>query len=650
MSSGMVIKAFDRLSDTLCSVLDLAEFVRNSHPDQRYVAAAEQAYGILHGFMNQLNTHVGLFAALKHICDSPGRLGILDKQQLAVLEVLLADFHRSGVHLNDNTRANFVELSTVIANAERKAFTDYAPAKTEILFTTDEAKGLWPNPNTGMMTPDGKHIRVPTTGWEADSAMQRLDRSASRQKLLEAMQTPRDDQLQNMTNLFRVRGRLAEVVGKQSWGASVLEKQMATAPEQVESFLVNLANSIRPRAIEETNILTQWKQRHLRTARHVDLHKWDEDYYSAMHVRSLKQTPMGELSPYLSVGTVIQGLSRLFEQMYGVRFSVREMRPGEAWHSDVRCLDVISDNHGLIGTLYCDLFSRPGKDTGLAAHFTVRCGRRLENDALLPGEEDIDNGMLSGTIEGIEYQLPVIALQCDFAPSRGNNFASLSFQEVNTLFHEMGHAIHSMLGTTAYQTVSGTRVAADLVELPSQIMESFVESPAVWPLFARHHKTDRVAPLELQSQALQHSRHLNGISSYRQFIRSLLDQRFHSSLATSDAFDSTRVLADLEREYSLTSNSDPTYPWQVQFTHLAGYGGTYYSYIFDKAIADRIWTKTFQVNPLSRDAGENFKMNLLRHGGARDPWKCLADVLKEPELAAGDANAMASVGQWAAAR
>jgi len=102
----------------------------------------------------------------------------------------------------------------------------------------------------------------------------------------------------------------------------------------------------------------------------------------------------------------------------------------------------------------------------------------------------------------------------------------------------------------------------------------------------------------------------------------------------------------VQREFGLTAKDDPTYSWQVGFTHLAGYGGTYYSYIFDKAIADRIWEKTFSHAPLSRDAGENFKRHLLSHGGSRDPWLCLADVLKEPELAHGDAAAMARVGQW----
>ena len=212
-------------------------------------------------------------------------------------------------------------------------------------------------------------------------------------------------------------------------------------------------------------------------------------------------------------------------------------------------------------------------------------------------------------------------------------------------FTQLIHDV-AMLGTTEYQSVSGTRVAADLVELPSQIMESFAESPAVWPLFARHHKTDVVAPMELLHQAVHYSTRLNGITSYRQFMRALLDQRYHSKLATKDDFQSTAVLETMQNDFGLTHPHDPTYPWQVQFTHLAGYGGTYYSYIFDKAIADRIWHQTFRADPLSREAGENFRKNLLGHGGSKDPWCCLADVLQEPRLALGDEAAMARVGEW----
>lgn len=444
MPSVLVIKAFDRLSDTLCSVLDLAEFVRNAHPDAQYVEAAEQAYAILHGFMNTLNTHTGLFAALTHISETKERLQSLNAQEVAVLNILLADFYKSGVHLDAYARDRFVRLSTDIAHAERKAFTDSQPLNETTLIPVSAARGLWPNHNSGLMSLDGRNIRIPTTGWEADNAMQHLEKSSSRQAVLRAIHTPRADQLGNLDFLLKSRGQLAQVTGKDSYGSSILLNQMARSPEQVEMFLLNLGRAIKPQADAEWQHLTSLKRKHLQLSSDPILHRWDEDYYSAMYIRRLGQRRSADLSAYLSVGTVLQGLSRLFDRLYGVRFVAVEMQPGEAWHADVRRLDVV-DQGSLIGTLYCDLFSRPGKSPGLAAHFTVRCGRLLDPESLLPDEEIIDTGMLQGALNGKNYQLPVIALQCDFSPAMGNSFASLSFQEVSTLFHEMGHAIHCKL-------------------------------------------------------------------------------------------------------------------------------------------------------------------------------------------------------------
>ena len=647
MSGPSIIKAFDRLSDTLCSVLDLAEFVRNSHPSKEFIDAAETAYGILYEFMSTLNTHTGLFAALNGIQSNSTRLESLNTQEKAVLDVLLADFYRSGVHLNQQSRQEFITLSSEINKAERQAFTDFQPEVSELKFRVSEARGLWPNLNSGMMTPNGKYIRVPTSGWEADNAMQKLDLSSSREAMMRASQTPRSDQTENLDRLFVARGELAQLIGKASCGDSILARQMAKSPVQVEAFLLNFADQIRKKAEGEYKVLAELKQKHLQLSSLPDFHKWDEDYYSAMHTRNLKRRPVADLSSYFSVGTVIQGLSRLFEQLYGIRFIARDIHAGEAWHSDVRRLDIVNDDGEHIGILYCDLFSRPGKNASLAAHFTARCGRRVDDDELFPGEEFVESGAVLVSRQGRQYQIPIIALQCSFSPSSYNSFASLSYQEVSTLAHEMGHAIHSILGSTDYQTVSGTRVVADFVELPSQIMESFVDSPMVWPLIARHYADDKPAPMELMQRAIGSSSDLNAIQAYRQFMRALLDQRYHSSLALEAGFSSTAVLSQLEKDFSLTCKSDATFPWQVQFTHFSGYGGTYYSYMFDKAMADRIWHKVFQNDPLSREAGENFKTNLLGHGGAKDPWLCLADVLQQPELASGDEHAMKEVGKWA---
>ncbi len=120
------------------------------------------------------------------------------------------------------------------------------------------------------------------------------------------------------------------------------------------------------------------------------------------------------------------------------------MLSGEAWHPDVRKLNVISESDGHLGVLYCDLFSRPEKAERQAAHYTVRCSRRIDNDAFMEGEVPINDGMLCSTQSGKKFQLPIIALLCDFCPAGKNSFSSLTFSQVNTLFHEMGHAVHCM--------------------------------------------------------------------------------------------------------------------------------------------------------------------------------------------------------------
>ena len=158
---------------------------------------------------------------------------------------------------------------------------------------------------------------------------------------------------------------------------------------------------------------------------------WDRNFYQSRHERIYQHQNKlysDPLSPYLSVGTVIQGLSRLFTRLYGIRFVPKETQPGEVWHEDVRRLDIFNEK-GHIGIMYCDIFERPGKDLSPPAHYTIRCSRKVDQD-------DVDDAVVK---DG--YQLPMIALVCDFSRPK-NRISFLSWGEVETLFHEMGHAMH----------------------------------------------------------------------------------------------------------------------------------------------------------------------------------------------------------------
>lgn len=200
-----------------------------------------------------------------------------------------------------------------------------------------------------------------------------------------------------------------------------------------------------------------------------------------------------------------------------------------------------------------------------------------------------------------------------------------------------------MIGRTAYHNVSGTRCATDFVELPSILMEYFVTAPAVAGLFGRHYRTDEPLPPALLNAHLSTTRALEGLETNAQILLAAIDQAYHSERANWAGFSTSGELSVLNDQIGLMP-SIPDATWQGQFGHLAGYGATYYSYLFDRVLARRVWHEIFAADPLSREAGDQFKNKVLRYGGGRNPWHMLADLLGDDSLAAGDGKVMERVG------
>lgn len=217
----------------------------------------------------------------------------------------------------------------------------------------------------------------------------------------------------------------------------------------------------------------------------------------------------------------------------------------------------------------------------------------------------------------------------------------------------LGHASSSaqaMIGRTALHNVSGTRVPTDLAELPSIFMENFSSSPLLLPSLVSHHETGLPPPKDLILAHQAQRSHFPHLENSTQIYMALLDQRLHSlSPSATDSVDSTSITHALTDAMGLFPSVPGTAP-QTQFGHLNGYGASYYSYLFDRAIAGRVWDVVFQqgeggIDSL-REGGERFKGELLRWGGGRDPWEMVAGVLGDEELRAGDKRAMERVGQW----
>ncbi|KAK4033133.1 hypothetical protein C8A01DRAFT_40420 [Parachaetomium inaequale] len=667
-----IVRDLDRLSDILCRVLDMADFVRVTHPDRNMQRMASKAWELVYQYMNELNTMSGLHDQLAAAMANPDVTAVWSEEEKTVAEVLKLDFTKSAVNLPQKYRDRFVALSSEISAVGSAFVQEMAPDQDTLILPSSELRGM--DPLQARALTRGGSVYLPTLSGPAALALRTVHSPDARKLIYYASRTASRRSVEMLEYLMKLRAELATLSGFESYGhLSLRDRMMARSPEAVDQFLRALAESNRPKARQEMAELLIEKQKAHPLATTLD--PWDKDYYSDLIRRQLRLTGrQGDLlSPYFSLGVVMQGLSRLFTELYGIRLVPRQPLVGETWHPDVRRLDVISDTDGHVAVLYCDLFYRADKSPN-PAHFTVRCSREISEAemaevweqtqqdpemAIFGSPESASNdGMTFSRQQGNTIkQLPTIALVCDFQqPSAqgGDQPALLSYFQLETLFHEMGHAIHSVLARTSFQTVSGTRCATDLAELPSTLMEYFAADASVLARFARHHETNEPLPYRMVAQKVRQAKRFEASDTEGQIILAMLDQALHSERAGRPGFDSTDIFHGIQK----TFGSGPPDPrgtrWQGFFGHLSGYGSTYYSYLFDRVLAQRVWDVVFrsgaQGGALKRENGERLKESLLKWGGARDPWRCLSEVLGDERLAEGGEEAMALVGSWGSTR
>ncbi|KAG8905110.1 Mitochondrial intermediate peptidase [Tulasnella sp. 403] len=650
-----VVKNFDRLSDMLCGVIDAAELIRHSHPDRTWVQAANDVYDSLCSFMNYLNTDFTLYEILRDVLSDPDIAPKFTYEQKQTALVFIRDFEKSGIHLPPESRAEYVALSDEVNVLGRKFS---SPGhRTSVYVRSSELDGI-PTSVRQQIAHQGNFIgkiRITPGSWEALAIAKYSPNEDLRQRLHISEMQPDPTRIGALESLLRARDRLARLVGKESFAEWSLEDKMAKNSDNVLYFLKSLEAHERPLALSELSRIADAKQRHLHLRESPIVHPWDREFFSTQLQQGNSATKPDILFPS---GSVFQALSRLFNSIYGVRLRPREVAPGEVWHPDVQRLDVVDESGTVIGLIYVDLWIRKGKHSG-AAHYTVRCSRRIDDDDadadfLVSGALDLRQNGAAEIMQPIDpvlregrkmYQLPIAALVCEFVPPANSKVTTgLTWYEVKTLFHEMGHAMHSMLGRTDYHNVSGTRCSTDFVELPSILMEKFLASPAVLSLFPSSPDAPIPSYPELQNY-LSETNTFPSLEAHTQILMAILDQVYHSKLASRSDFSTTTELHTLQDTLGLFA-SVPNTAWQTHFTHLYGYGATYYTYLFCRAIARKVWKTLFERDPLNRETGERFKQEVLRYGGGKEPWEMVGALLDMPEVASGDRKAMEIVGQW----
>lgn len=473
-----------------------------------------------------------------------------------------------------------------------------------------------------------------------------------RKKIWILLHSSTTDQIHLLNGFLKYRAVLANMLGYKSFSAYQLEHKMAKSPENVMSFLGNLQSSLLQGGVmKELETLQKQKLQVVKNKEEdsnifTSIKPWDRDYLLRgldIQKQSLYDGPSASISEYLSIGTIVSGLSTLFTLIYGISLVPIPTEKGETWDQNhVRKLAVFDNNAQLtLGYLYLDFWS----PTVLPSHFTIVCLRQLNDN------ENVKEMSKQAHIDSSGYQLPVISLVCNFSHNAtyGSSFPTLlNLDEVDTIFHEMGHAMHSMIGRTKLHNLAGTRCLTDFVELPSVLMEFFSKDKRVIGKIAKHYSTDEPLPIEMYEKLDSQRSTLENCETYIQSKMAMLDQVLHSEsmipfVANGEEIDSTAIYHSLEEQLKVFADKWTT--WHAKFPHLFSYGAVYYSYLLDRAIAEKVWLGLFKNDPWSRDAGEKYKESILKWGGTKDPWECLADALSNEELRNGDGRAMEIIGK-----
>lgn len=388
-----------------------------------------------------------------------------------------------------------------------------------------------------------------------------------------------------------LRHERAELLGYKSHADFVLEERMAESPTKVISFLDNLLDNALPFAKKELEELKSFVKLNGGPA---DLKKWDLPYYAEKLKKQKFEIDDEILRPYFKLEHVIEGVFETAKRLYGLTFEQRFDIP--LYHKDVTTYEVKNAAGDFLAVFYADFFPRASKQQG--AWMTSFINQKIEN--------------------GINTR-PHVSIVCNFTKPTESKPSLLSFDEVTTLFHEFGHALHGMCANTHYASMSGTSVYWDFVELPSQILENWCYEKECLDLFAKHFETGEPIPAHLIQKIIDSSNFQSGLATIRQIGLATLDMAWHSNNPTT--------INDVKNfEVSITSKTDlmETVAETItscSFSHIfsGGYSSGYYSYKWAEVIDADAFEAFKEKGIFNKEVADSFYENILSKGGSEHP-------------------------------
>lgn len=573
-------------------------------------AAHEQALALLSPYYTALGQNQALCQAYQQLKDSESFADLSQAQQTAI-EHALRDFKLSGIDLPKDKQQRYGDIQAELAKLASQFSNNVLDATQGWFYHTQALADLQGLPESIIAAAQSAATKKDKTGYVLTldgpvymAVMTYADNRELRHALYQAYGTRASDQgptagqwdnAELLENILTLKQELAALLGFKHYSELSLATKMAQSPEQVITFLQDMAAKAKPAAQKDLAELKAWVQSEYNV---TDLQHWDISYYSEKLRQNKYAVSSEEIRQYFTLPKVITGLFDVANKLYGI--TVQEVSRDDLWHDDARYFEITKpDASGTpqkIAAFYFDLYTREGKRGGA---WMDDCRVRRQ------------------TPEGL--QLPVAFLVCNFNGPVGDNPALLTHSDVTTLFHEFGHGLHHMMTKVDVAAVSGINgVEWDAVELPSQFMENWCWQPSVLKSLSAHVDSGAALPDELITKMLAAKNFQSGMFLVRQVEFALFDMTLHAQYG-SDNFSSVQnLLNDIRQQVSVIT--PPAFNrFQNSFTHIfaGGYAAGYYSYLWAEVLSADAFAAFEETSLFDAATGQRFLDEILSKGGSQ---------------------------------
>lgn len=598
------IEALEASGEQLNRVASILFNLNSAETSTEIQQIAQQVSPWLSEFTNDLILNEALFARVKSVYETKDSLDLSTEQE-KLLEESYANFSRNGANLPKNKQEQLRAIDQELAKLSLQ-FGEHVLAETNnFQLTVLEESKLEGLPDDAKETAaqlakeKGLEGFLFTLHYPSYLPFMKYvkDRDLRKEMALAFGRKGFQDNANNneaiVLELAILRFKRAQLLGYETHAHFVLEQRMAKTPTQVNNFLEDLLNKAKPAATKEFEELSNFAKEQDQIDQ---LQKWDAAYYAEKLKQKKFDLNEEELKPYFELSNVIKGVFTIAGKLFDLKFE--EVDDIDVYHEEVKTYRVTNTEGDFIAVFYADFHPRPGKRDG--AWMTV-----YKNQQITAGENS----------------RPHISIVCNFTRPTATKPSLLTFNEVTTLFHEFGHALHGMLANTTYASLSGTSVYWDFVELPSQLLENWCYEEEALALFAKHYQTGEVIPMHLVEKIKASSNFQEGMQTLRQLSFGRLDMAWHGINPTSitdvksheiNAFKGTKFYPDVSENCMSTA-----------FSHIfqGGYSSGYYSYKWAEVLDADAFAYFKEKGIFNKEVAASFKATVLSQGGTIAPME-----------------------------